>query len=224
MNIQSLAIPIRIPMMSPREQSPASLAPLPLDSFEDERRLLADYARGDRGAAERLVAGSYRQVFAFLAKLCAGDADLAADLTQDTYRKAWDALPRFDGRSRFATWVCRIAYTTFLNHIRRPRRVVQIEDGVADQVADPQPSPEDLAGLAVSGERLRHAVLALPEPLRETITAHFWGGTDIPDIARDEGVTAVAIRKRIKKALAVLAHSLDAALGSTTEATEEEAR
>ncbi|HXU30550.1 MAG TPA: sigma-70 family RNA polymerase sigma factor [Thermoanaerobaculia bacterium] len=224
MNIQALAFPIRIPMMTPREQSPVSSRSLPLDSFEDERRLLADYSRGDRAAAERLVAGTYRQVFAFLAKLCGGDADLAADLTQDTYKKAWDALPRFDGRSRFATWLCRIAYTTLLNHIRRPRRVVQIEDEVADRVADPEPSPEDLAGLAVSGERLRHAVMALPEPLRETITAHFWGGTDIPDIARDEGVTAVAIRKRIKKALAVLAHSLDATLGSTTETTEEDAR
>lgn len=211
-------------MMSPREQSPASLAPLPLDSFEDERRLLADYARGDRGAAERLVAGTYRQVYAFLAKLCGGDADLAADLTQDTYRKAWDALPRFDGRSRFSTWLCRIAYTTFLNHIRRPRRVVPIEEEVADRVADTQPSPEDLAGLAVSGERLRHAVMALPEPLRETVTAHFWGGTDIPDIAREEGVTAVAIRKRIKNALSVLAHSLDGTLASTTGATEEDAR
>lgn len=211
-------------MMSPREQSPASLAPLPLDSFEDERRLLADYARGDRGAAERLVASTYRQVYAFLAKLCGGDADLAADLTQDTYRKAWDALPRFDGRSRFSTWLCRIAYTTFLNHIRRPRRVVPIEEEVADRVADTQPSPEDLAGLAVSGERLRHAVMALPEPLRETVTAHFWGGTDIPDIAREEGVTAVAIRKRIKKALSVLAHSLDGTIGSTTGANEEDAR
>ena len=54
-------------MMTPREQSPAALKALPLDSFEDERRLLADYSRGDRGAAELLVASTYRQVFAFLA-------------------------------------------------------------------------------------------------------------------------------------------------------------
>ncbi len=205
-------------MMTPRP------APLPLDSAEEERRLLTDFARGNRSAADRLVAGSYRQVFAFLAKLCGGDGDLAADLTQDTYKKAWDGLARFDGRSRFATWVCRIAYTTFLNHIRRPRRVVQIEDDVADQVADPEPNPEELAGLAVSGERLRHAVMALPEPFRQTITAHFWGGTDIPDIARDEGVTAVAIRKRIKKALSLLAHALDRSSESTIETTEEDAR
>ncbi len=208
-------------MMTPREQSFARPAPLPLDSFEEERRLLTDFARGNRGAADRLVAGSYRQVFAFLAKLCGGDADLAADLTQDTYKKAWDGLARFDGRSRFATWVCRIAYTTFLNHIRRPRRVVQIEDDVADQVADPEPNPEELAGLAVSGERLRHAVMALPEPFRQTITAHFWGGTDIPDIARDEGVTAVAIRKRIKKALSLLAQALER---SSEPTIEEDAR
>ena len=68
-------------MMTPREQSPASWRTLPLDSFEDERRLLADYSRGDRGAAERLVASTYRQVFAFLAKLCGGDGDAAVHCT-----------------------------------------------------------------------------------------------------------------------------------------------
>src|SRR5262245_12271189 len=135
--------PIRSSMTTPMGREPGGVPPPPSPAgLDDERRLLGDYARGDRGAAERLVAATYRQVYAFLLKLTAGDADLAADLTQDTYRKAWDALSGFDGRSRFSTWLCRIAYTTFRNHIRRPRRIVPLEDETALEAADPEPGPE----------------------------------------------------------------------------------
>ena len=93
----------------------------------EEGRLLSALAAGDRGAAERLVERTYRGVFALLQKLC-GDSDLAADLTQETYRKAWDALPGFDRRAQFSTWLFRIAYNTFLNHLRRPRRLVPFDE------------------------------------------------------------------------------------------------
>ena len=68
---------------------------------ERESRLLAALAAGDRAAAERLVEQTYRRVHGFLLKLC-GDPELAADLTQESYRRAWDALASFDGRAQFA--------------------------------------------------------------------------------------------------------------------------
>src|SRR3954470_23642422 len=86
----------------------------PRGSDEQQRQLLAALAAGDRAAAERLVERTYRGVYALLRRLC-GDPDLAADLTQETYRKAWDALPGFDGRAQLSTWLARIAYNHFLN-------------------------------------------------------------------------------------------------------------
>jgi RNA polymerase sigma factor (sigma-70 family) len=175
----------------------------------EDRRLLAALAAGDRTAAERLVEGSYRQVYGLLLRLCGGDADLAADLTQDTYRKAWAALPGFDGRAQFSTWLCRIGYTTFLNQIRRPRLMVALEERHEAAVEDPAPTPEEQAGTTAGDERLRRAVMALPEPLRFAVTSHFWGESPVAEIAQHEGVTAVAIRKRLKKALAALARALE---------------
>ncbi len=141
-----------------------------------EASLLAALASGDRAAAEELVERTYREVWAALFKLTGGDADLAADLTQESYRKAWVSLPQFRGGARLSTWLYRIAYTTFLNHIRKPRRLTSLDEEQASAAVDPRLLPDELLGNAADSERLRRAVVGLPEELRFTVTARFWGG------------------------------------------------
>jgi RNA polymerase sigma-70 factor (ECF subfamily) len=167
----------------------------------DEAELLADLRRGDRDAAEILVELTYPLVFRSLARLC-GDRDAAADLTQETYARAWRALDQFDGRARFSTWLYRIAYTTFLNHVRRPQRFVALDDDAPPPEADPSFTNEPW--LRLDAARLRRAVLALPEELRFAVTAHYWGETPVRDIARHQGLSTVAIRKRLRRAVARL--------------------
>ncbi len=183
-----------------------SLQPAPAAG---EHELLSAYRSGDREAANQLVEQTYRAVYAALFRLTGGNRDLAADLTQETYRRAWQALPRFEGRSRLATWLYRIAYTTFLNHLRRPRPLDRPSADPAIEPIDPNPSPEQLAASAALDARLRTQVLNLPEHLRYPITAHFWGEQPVREIARAEGVTTVAIRKRLKRALGLLAAALE---------------
>lgn len=172
----------------------------------DERSLLRALAAGDREAASALVEVTYRGVYAQLCRLCGHDVELAADLTQETYRKAWAALPGFDGRACFATWLFRIAYNAFLNHARRPLRVVPLED------APPPVAPGSDAQLDIeqrqTAERVRTAVLALPEVLRLMVAARFWGELPVREIARLEGISEPAVRKRLRKALRELAHAL----------------
>lgn len=176
--------------------------------WSEDRRLLAAIRSGDRSAAEELVERTYSAVYASLYRLC-GDGDTAADLTQETYRKAWEALGGFDGRSQFFTWLYRIAYTTFLNSIRRPRRLVSLDEPEAPEMADGKPGADQILSDSQEAERLRAAVLTLPEDLRFTVTAHFWGGLAVKEIARIENITTVAIRKRLHKAFTILETSLD---------------
>jgi RNA polymerase sigma-70 factor, ECF subfamily len=173
----------------------------------EERRLLERIRAGDREAAEALVEESYAGTFAGLVRLC-GDRDLAAELTQETYRKAWQALSSFDGRSRFSTWLYRIAYNAFVNRVRRPLRAVSLEDAGVPILADPAVNAEKAFESSETALRLRRAVLTLPEELRFSVTARFWAGQSVSEIARHEDVTTVAIRKRLRRALA----SLEAAL------------
>ncbi len=170
----------------------------------DEQALLTRLAAGDRRAAELLVDRTYRVVFASLMRLTGGNEDLAADLTQDTYRKAWAAIDRFDRRSQLGTWLYRIAYNTFLNHVRRPARLLPIDEQRAAAVADPQPGQDDRMRRDEARARLRRAVVGLPEDLRFTVTARFWAELPVAEIARQENVTGAAIRKRLKKAKSML--------------------
>ena len=173
-----------------------------------ERALWPRVARGDRQAAEQLAERTYRDVFGALFKLC-GDRELAADLTQETYRKAWGAIGRFDGRSRFSTWLYRIAYNTFLNHIRRPARMVPLEEGRVSKLADPSRASDDRLHRSRAAERTRRAVLALPEELRFAVTARFWAELPLKEIARQQDISTVGVRKRLKRAYQQLAMTLE---------------
>jgi RNA polymerase sigma-70 factor (ECF subfamily) len=146
-------------------------------------------------------------VFASLVRLC-GDSDLAADLTQETYQKAWAAIGRFDGRSQLFTWLYRIAYTTFLNHVRRPRRTTSLDEPHM-QVSDGSTPADQTLADSEQSERLRAAVLRLPDDLRFTVTAHFWGGLAVREVAEVEEITTVAIRKRLHRAFTMLEAMLD---------------
>ncbi len=175
----------------------------------DESALAAALLRGDRTAAEELVARTYRLIFAALYRLC-GDRDLAADLTQETYRKAWSSLASFSGRAQFSTWLYRIAYTTFLNQVRRPLRLLSLEEAPPGrEPGDPAPAEDVRLADEAEAERLRRAVVGLPDELRFTVTARFWRGLSVAEIAALEEISTVAVRKRLKRACQILALALE---------------
>jgi len=177
--------------------------PLPVDETELVERVRA----GSREAAERLAAESYRKLFASCCKIT-GDPERAADLVQETYRKAWQSLGSFRGDSAFSTWLFRIAFTTHLKQLRRPRLVVDLPPEQEAAAPDPGPSPEAEAARRERSEQLRRAVAQLPDDLRFAISAHYWGDVPVREIALEEGITPVAVRKRMARAFRQIAAAL----------------
>lgn len=180
-------------------RSMASAEPLLLDRIRE----------GDRLAADALVEATYRPLYASLVRLCGGDRDRAADLTQETYRRAWQSFAGFDGRSQALTWLYRIGYNAFLNQLRRPMRAVPIGEGAPAYLPDPSPGIEETLSRDEAHRRLREAVLELPDEQRFAVTARYWAGLPVREIAREQGVTGVAIRKRLRRALAALQKSME---------------
>ncbi len=181
--------------------------------LEREKHLFAQWATGERQAIHSLIEESYSMIYASLYRLTGGDEDLSADLCQETYRKAWKSLPKFRGKSRFTTWLYRIAYNTYLNHFRRPRRLTPLEGEWARELPDESvPNPESGAAEDQEALRMRREVLKLPDPLRFTVSARFWGELSVGEIAQVEGITTVAVRKRLKKALTILREGMEVVL------------
>src|SRR5512136_726665 len=89
--------------------------------MEPDANQLVDRARGgDRAAATKLIELYYERIYAFLRRLVANDAD-AADLTQRTFGRVWQALPSFAGRSSVASWMHSIAYHIYVDWRRADR-------------------------------------------------------------------------------------------------------
>ncbi len=179
-----------------------------LDVDRYELDLVRRIRRNDRASAEELVDRTYGSVYAALLKLTA-DPDLAADLTQETYRKAWQSFSSFRGQSKVYTWLYRIAYTTFLNVRRRPSVVRFVSADQLPEPSDSAPRPDERLITDLHQERLRNAILGLSDKQRFVVTAHYWGELSLPEIARLEGVSAVAIRKRLASAHEILLNTLE---------------
>ena len=173
-----------------------------------ERRLLGELKRGSREAAERLVDATYGKVYASLVRMT-GNPDEAADLTQETYRKAWKSLGEFREAALVSTWLYRIAYNTFLNARRRPMRIVPLEPEVELMAVDSGPPPDVVAARSERDDRLRRAVLGLPEDLRFPVTAHYWSDVPVSELAEILNLTPQAVRKRLSRAHEALAVALN---------------
>jgi RNA polymerase sigma-70 factor (ECF subfamily) len=96
-----------------------------------EARLLESAVKGDRGAFEELVELSRADTLAHCYRML-GSLHDAEDALQDALVRAWKALPRFESRSAFSTWLYRIATNVCLDMLRRKsKRVLPIDFGPA---------------------------------------------------------------------------------------------
>ena len=126
-----------------------------------------------------------RTVYKFLLSLC-GDADLAEELTQETFYQAIRSIDRFDGRCKLSVWLCQIAKHLWYQHLRKRKREVPLPD---DPPELPIPSAEE--GLLEQEGRLEllRKIHALPEQQREVVYLRSFGGLTFREIGDVLGKT-----------------------------------
>ena len=177
------------------------------DDLSDERLMLA-YRDGDTAAFEALYARYRSRLYRHLVHQC-GDVRLAEEFYQDIWLKVINASADYEPLAKFSTWLYRIAYNTFLNSRRRPFRIVPLEPVVEATAVGDDPPPDETAEKHESRDRLRRAVLALPEELRSVVTAHYWGEIPVAEIAKQEGMTPPGVRKRLARAFTAIQAALE---------------
>ncbi|MBK1828137.1 sigma-70 family RNA polymerase sigma factor [Haloferula rosea] len=105
--------------MNNPSNKPSKESPQPGDEPSDEE-LVVRAQSGDSGAYDELVTRHRGRIFAMIRQMVKNEAD-AWDLSQEAFIKAWKALPRFQARARFSTWLYRIAHNTVYDWVRKKR-------------------------------------------------------------------------------------------------------
>ncbi|NIH78637.1 sigma-70 family RNA polymerase sigma factor [Amycolatopsis viridis] len=164
-------------------------------------------ARGDQVAAERFVSATQRQLHRLLTYL--SDPGAAEDLVQETYLRAFAALPSFAGRSPARMWLLSIAKRVAADHLRTSRRrprTNQVEDWVATAEQSGAHTP-DHGRLVV----LRALIAGLEPERREAFVLTQVVGLSYADTAEVCECAVGTIRSRVFRAREDLAAALSPA-------------
>lgn len=169
----------------------------------DDDLLLRKAKKGDATAIDSLLRTHYDTVRAVCHRIVVNKSD-AEDATQIALISIVRALPQFDGRSKFSTWVYRIATNAALDEVRRigRRPIPTDKEAVYDTATSDGTSAVD-AHIDVSG-----ALAQLPEEYRTTIVLRHVADLDYEEIAAIQGVPVGTVRSRLARGRAQLAEIL----------------
>ncbi len=173
---------------------------------EPDTATLVERARqGDERAYEAVYRRYVGRVYALSLRMC-GDAQMAEEITQDTFVKAWRGLERFRGDSRFTTWLHRITVNLVLQNRRSLGRRAAREEVT-----------EDVDGLghwvrpAEVGKKidLERAIGALPEGARDVLVLRDVQGYKYREVADMLGVAVGTVKAQVHRARRMVQETLE---------------
>jgi len=159
---------------------------------------------GDRRAFAGLVRRHQDRMFGFLLRML-GTRDEAMDVTQDSFLKAWRALPDWRPEARFTTWLFQIARNAALDLLRHRQRIefVSVDaDPAHDMVEDYAPSPEKQFSDRQRIGLLQRAVDSLPVDQREILLLRELEDMSYAELALILGINEGTVKSRLARARA----------------------
>lgn len=152
-------------------ESPASKGSPEAGEEPADEVLVLQAQAGDSAAYDELVTRHRGRIFAMIRQMTKNEAD-AWDLSQEAFIKAWKALPRFEVKAKFSTWLYRIAHNTVYDWARRKRPESGGElneeifgSGAIDPASRTTPSAERRPDDALRAEELRVKIEAALDQL-----------------------------------------------------------
>lgn len=172
--------------------------------------------QGDTQAFAALYARHQRTIYSLIRHLTA-DPEAAADLTQETFVKAWHGLPRLRAEVAFGGWLRIIATNLVRDRSRRRKPEILMTDsandeGVVPEVADGDPPMAEQYILSQEQRIIRQAVSRLPEPQRLVVVMHHFEDRPVAEIASELGIPLGTVLSRLARGREALRRRLGAAV------------
>jgi RNA polymerase sigma-70 factor (ECF subfamily) len=185
---------------------------------------------GDVDSFNQLILRWERPIYA-LAYRTIGREEEARDIVQDTFLRAYRALPGFKGQAKFSSWLYRIALNLCRDWIRKQRRTptVQTPEGVdlieLASEQGPVESIEELVSRREMSLAVAEAMKRLPEEQRTAIVLKEYHGLTFQEIADLQGCPLSTVKTRLYQGLSVLRRHLEAngmtGTGAASEKSEK---
>jgi RNA polymerase sigma-70 factor (ECF subfamily) len=170
---------------------------------------------GDADSFNQLILRWERPIYALAYRVIGRDED-ARDVCQETFLRAFRALPGFKGQAKFSSWLYRIALNLCRDWIRRQKRtpVVAMPEGVdvVELAAEQGPveSIEDLVARKELSDTVAIAMRELPEEQRTAIILKEYHGLTFQEIADLQHCPLSTVKTRLYQGLSVLRRHLEA--------------
>lgn len=174
----------------------------PRVSIDD--RFLVDRARtGDQAAFAQLFEQYHAPILNYLHRMV-NDRALAEDLTQDTFIKAYKALPRTQDDLAFKAWLYRIATNTAISHLRRGKVIKWLPF-----VGDRESSGEAIDRSVARNTDIAHTLDELPKHYAAVLLLRHYQGLSIAETAQALDITENAAKLRLFRARKAFAKVYD---------------
>ena len=191
-----------------------------------DAQLVAQVQKGNARAFEMLVLKYQRRIERLIGRMVR-DVDLVPDIAQETFIRAYRALPNFRGESAFYTWLYRIAVNTAKKAMADLQRDPLITESALagsrdedDETSAPGPeltsaeTPDALLASKEIARTVNQAIEALSEDLRQAIVLREIEGLSYEEIAEVMNCPVGTVRSRIFRAREAIAQRLRPLLGT----------
>ena len=176
-----------------------------------DKEIIERVKGGDKKAYDLLVLKYQQRVINLISRFVKNHSD-ALDVSQETFIKAYRALPNFRGESAFYTWLYRIAVNTAKNHLTVQSRkitksdydVTDIEQIEGNMSLIEQTTPENLLHKDELEETVLKTIENLPEDLKSAIMLREIDGLSYEDIANVMDCPVGTVRSRIFRAREII--------------------
>jgi RNA polymerase sigma-70 factor (ECF subfamily) len=175
--------------------------------------LVARSIGGDAESFNQLILRWERPIYALAYRVIGREED-ARDVCQETFLRAFRALPGFRGQAKFSSWLYRIALNLCRDWIRRQRRapVMQMPEGIDPGELAAERGPVESIETLVSRRELtavvEEAMALLPEEQRTAIILKEYHGMTFQEIAEMQGCPLSTVKTRLYQGLTVLRRHL----------------
>ena len=178
-----------------------------------DEELVALCVGGDRDSFNQLILRWERPIYA-LAYRTLGREEEARDICQETFLRAFRALPNFRGQAKFSSWLYRIALNLCRDWMRKERRAPMVQPpedvDIFDlaSAAEPSESIEDLVARKDMTRLVEKAMAKLPDEQRTAILLKEYHGLTFQEIADLVGCPLSTVKTRLYQGLTVLRREL----------------